>query len=66
MTDRHFKRLPTPAEIAKRAAEIRARWTERELRKRSGNYPKPWHIPAFRAPTASQKLEGLEPLEPLN
>jgi hypothetical protein len=64
MKRRQFKRLPTPAEIAKRAAEIRARWTEREWRKRSGNYPKPWHIPIFRASTTTRKSDGPEPLEP--
>lgn len=66
MKDRHLKRLPSPAEIAKRAAEIRARWTEREWRKRSGNHAKPWHVPAFRESTATRKLEGLEPLEPID
>jgi hypothetical protein len=64
MKDRHLKRLPAPAEIAKRAAEIRARWTEREWRKRSGSHPKPWYIPIFRASTTTRKSDEPEPLEP--
>jgi hypothetical protein len=64
MKRRQFKRLPTPAQIAKRAAEIRARWTERELRKPSGNHTKPWNIPVFRVSTTTRGSDGLEPLEP--
>ena len=64
MKDRHLKRLPSPAEIAKRAAQIRARWTEREWRKRSRSHAKPWHVPVFRASTATREFEGPEPLEP--
>ena len=64
MKDSHLKRLPSPAEIAKRAAEIRARWTEREWRKRSGSHAKPWHIPVFRASTTSPGGTDPEVLEP--
>ena len=66
MKDRHLKRLPSPAEIAKRAAEIRARWTEKEWRKRSWSHAKPWHVPAFCECATTRSSDGLEPLEPID
>ena len=37
--------LPTPEEIARRAAEIREGWTEQERAKRLGFVEKLWAVP---------------------
>lgn len=38
-------RVPTPAEIAERAAAIRATWSRAELRRREAYPPEPFAVP---------------------
>lgn len=44
-TPDEFEHVPTPEQIAQRATEIRAAWSERELRERAGLVPDPHWLP---------------------